>query len=110
MASRTIGAWIPERSSIDPSLAWTAWLTSTDGNAPGRPSTRRCVCLCGSLISGHVPDVGGVLADRTVGREPADVRGVQDGRLPPLLRPPPHIGDMPLGGEVMIEVGAHQEV
>src|SRR4051812_18921363 len=110
MTSRTIGAWIPERCGIDPSFAWITRLTSTDGNAPGRPSTRVRDCLCGSLIRGHVPDVGSIFPDRSVGGEPADIRSVQDGRLPPLLRAPPDIGDVPLGSEIVVEIGADQEV
>src|SRR6185437_9799085 len=57
----------------------------------------------------HVPDLVGVLGDRTVRRELAAASGVQDGHLRPRVLVLPRGAYLLLRGYVGREVGTHQE-
>src|SRR3984957_9679475 len=86
-------AWHADRSCWYP--PWVGTVTHefpcTSKDVGGRPApamTLRGRCLMRD-VGWNVPYLAGVLADRPIGGEPADIRGVENGGLPPCLRLPP---------------------
>src|ERR1700722_8111918 len=86
-------AWHADRSCWYP--PWVGTVTHefpcTSKDVGGRPApamTLRGRCLMRD-VGWNVQYLAGVLADRPIGGEPADIRGVENGGLPPCLRLPP---------------------
>src|ERR1700733_1901551 len=64
------------------------WISEDVGGRPAPAMTLRGRCLMRD-VGWSVPSLAGVLADGPMGGDPADIRGVENGALPPCLRLPP---------------------
>src|SRR5580658_7196456 len=117
----------PGTSARMTSPAWAACGPSTAKGSPWRAPTMAAmsallarqadaammlVRLPTAALEGrlHIPNVVAIFADRPVGGEPANARGIENAGAPPRRRVPPFGGDASLRGGVRIKVGGNEEV